>query len=201
MNRLIILILLIFSSVSSVLPQNNPVIKTGNPELKGYKTKDFVQLTIQGGFMVPAGDYLKNNYFNSGIVGADLAYKVNTEVALFCEVRYLILSPKDTLAPTQGYIEASVGPRFYFRPKCFRSSFFLEAGVGPYFYFQGSSVTPETVYNSETEIRMGANAGIGGELVLTNSLFITLKTKVHTIFYPFGSTTFVSGVGGFTIRF
>lgn len=201
MKRVLLLILLILSSATSVRPQDYPVIKTGNPELKGYKTKDFVQLTLQGGFMVPVGTYMSDHYFNSGIAGIDLAYKVNTEVAIFGEVRYIILSLKDSLGPSSGYLEASFGPRFYFRPKCFRSSFFIEAGVGPFLFFQGSGITPTREYKSESELRMGANAGIGGELVLTNSLFFTLKSKVHTIFYPFGSTTFLSGIGGFTIRF
>ncbi len=200
MKRILLLILLVFSAISLVHPQNYPVIKQGNPELKGYKTRDFLQLTLQGGFMVPIGNYLVDNYFNSAMAGADLAYRVNTEVALYGEVRYFFLSRKDTLGPSSSYLEANFGPRFYFRPKCFRSSFFLEAGIGPYIFFQGSGVTTTTTYESKTELRMGACAGVGGELVLTNSLFITLKSKVNTIFYPFGSTTFISGIGGFTIR-
>ncbi len=201
MKILLSQILLVFLCSVAAYSQNNPVLKSGNPELKGFKTKDFVQLTLQGGFMVPVGTYLSDNYFNSAIVGADVAYRVNTEVALYAEVRYIALSLKDTLGPSSGYLEANIGPRFYFRPKCYRSSFFIEAGVGPYIFMQGSAVTPDLNYESKTEFRMGANAGVGGELVLTNSLFITLKSKINTIFYPFGSTTFISGIGGFTIRF
>jgi hypothetical protein len=200
MKKYIIIVFLILLSCDFVPAQNDPCIKSGNPDFKGYKIKDFWQITAQGGFMVPVGKYMTDTYYNSGIIGADVTYKVNTEVALFGEVQYIMLSPKDTLGPSQGYLNLNVGPRIYFRPKCYRSSFFLEAGVGPFFHFQSSYTTPDGTFDSKTEVRMGANAGVGGELVLTNSLFITLKCKINSIFYSFGSTTFMSSIGGFTIR-
>lgn len=183
-----------------VYSQNKTVLTTGNPELKGYKTRNFLQITLQGGFMVPAGNYFQDNYNTGAAFGFDLAYRVNTEVALYTEIKCNLMSLKDSLGPSTEYFEGTAGVRFYFRPKCYRSSFFIEAGVGPYIFSQGSATTPTTNYASKTEFRMGANTGIGGELVLTNSLFITLKSKLNTIFYPFGSTTYVSGAGGFTIR-
>jgi hypothetical protein len=201
MKKSIIIILLFLITVDFVYSQNQTVLNTGNPELKGFKTKNFLQLTLQGGFMVPAGNYFADNYNTGGAFGFDLAYRVNTEVALYTEIKCNLMSLKDTLGPATEYFEGTVGVRFYFRPKCYRSSFFIEAGVGPYIFSQGSATTPNTIYDSKTEFRMGSNAGIGGELVLTNSLFITLKSKLNTIFYPFGSTTYVSGAGGFTIRF
>jgi hypothetical protein len=200
MKKYIIFVLLVLFSHDFVLAQNDPCLKSNNPDFKGYKVKNFWQLTLQTGFMVPVGKYMTDNYYNSVIIGADVAYKVNTEVGLFAEVGYIMLSPKDTLGPSQGYINLNVGPRVYFRPVCYRSSFFIEAGVGPFLHIQSSYTTPTGTFDSKSEFRMGANAGIGGELVLTNSLFITLKCKINSIFYPFGSTTYMSSIGGFTIR-
>ncbi len=201
MKRILILFALLIFSWNYVNSQNIPTLKTGNPELKGFKTKNFFQLTLQGGFMNPLSSYFVDNYFTSSSFGFDLAYRVNTEVALYTEIKYDILSPKDTLAPAPGYLESTIGIRFYFRPKCYRSSFFIEAGIGPYIFMQSSGTTPTRIYDSQTSFKFGGNAGMGGELVLTNSVFITLKSKVNSVFEPKGTTTFVSGIGGFTIRF
>ncbi|MCX6158230.1 MAG: hypothetical protein WCK13_03975 [Ignavibacteriota bacterium] len=201
MKKLVILLIFIIFCGHYAFSQNNTLLKTGNPELKGFKTKNFFQLTLQGGFMNPLSSYFVDNYFTCSSFGFDLSYRVNTEVALYTEIKYDLLSPKDTLAPSPGYFESTVGIRFYFRPKCYRSSFFMEAGIGPYIFMQSSGSTPTANYASQTSFKFGGNAGIGGELVLTNSLFITLKGKINSVFEPKGTTTFVSGIGGFTIRF
>ena len=67
MKKTLSLILLMSLFFGALYAQNNPVIISGNPELKGFKTRNFVQLTLQGGFMVPVGTYLSDNYFNSAI--------------------------------------------------------------------------------------------------------------------------------------
>lgn len=201
MKRIVILLILVIICWNHAFSQNNTILKNGNPELRGYKTKNFFQLTLQGGFMNPLSSYFVDNYFTCSSFGFDLAYRVNSEVALYTEIKYDLLSPKDTLAPTPAYFESTIGVRFYFRPKCYRSSFFVEAGIGPYIFMQSSGTTPSRNYDSQTSFKFGGNAGVGGELVLTNSLFITLKSKVNSIFEPKGTTTFVSGIGGFTIRF
>jgi hypothetical protein len=201
MRKNILLLIFVLLCGNQVFSQTNTLLKNGNPELRGYKTKNFFQLTLQGGFMNPLSSYFVDNYFTSASFGFDLAYRVNTEVALYTEIKYDLLSLKDTLGPTTSYFESTVGVRFYFRPKCYRSSFFIEAGIGPYIFMQSAGVSPTREYDKQTTFRVGGNAGIGGELVLTNSLFITLKSKVNSIFEPGGSTTFVSGIGGLTIRF
>jgi len=201
MRKNIFLLIFVLFCGNQVFSQNNTLLKNSNPELKGFKTKNFLQLTLQGGFMNPLSSYFVDNYFTSASFGFDLAYRVNSEVALYTEIKYDLLSLKDTLGPSTSYIESTVGVRFYFRPKCYRSSFFIEAGIGPYIFMQSSGISPTREYGSQTTLRVGGNAGVGGELVLTNSLFITLKSKVNSIFEPGGSTTFVSGIGGFTIRF
>ena len=201
MKRIVFLLIFMIFCGFPAFSQNTTLLKTGNPELKGFKTKNFFQLTFQGGFMNPLSNYFVDNYFTSSSFGFDLAYRVNSEVALYTEIKYDLLSPKDTLAPTTAYFESTVGVRFYFRPKCFRSSFFIEAGIGPYIFMQSAGTTPTKTYESQSSFKFGGNAGIGGELVLTNSLFITLKSKINSIFEPKGTTNFVSGIGGFTIRF
>ena len=142
-------------------------------------------------------------------------------MALYTEVKYNFLNSKDETSPSKGYLESTVGARYYLRPHCCRSSFFFEAGFGPYVYFQdartiqepqaitdpyGSKMDPTSytdalVNEKQSKFYIGANAGIGTELVLTNSLFLTLKSKINSVFEKGGGTTYITGVGGFTIRF
>jgi hypothetical protein len=200
MKNIVFLLIFVFICGSQAFSQNTTLPKTGNPELKGFKTKKFWQLTLQGGFMDPLSSYFVDNYYTSASFGFDLSYKVNSETAIYTEIKYDMLSLKDSLGPSTGYIESTFGIRYYFRPKCYRSSLFIEAGIGPYIFMQNEATTPTRTYFSVTSLKFGANAGIGGELVLTNSLFITLKSKINSIFEPKGTTTFVTGIGGFTIR-
>lgn len=191
-------IALLFILIGNLYPQQD--LEKKYLELKGYKLRNFWQLTLQGGFFIPMG-YLNDNYFSSGSAGFDVSYRINKEVALYAEFRYDILSPRDTLGPSSGYFKGTVGSRLYIRPPCYRSAFFFEAAIGTYIFNQGSAVTPTKIYASDTKVRFGANTGIGGEIVLTNALFLTVKGKINSVFTSQGSNTFVSGIGGLTIRF
>ena len=220
-----LLIMLLFAATG--YSQVSLSLQRKYPELVGYETANFVQLTLQSGFTNPVNPYNAKNNYPSGNMGFDLSYRVNREVALYSEIKYNFLSSKDSAFPKAGYIESTVGARYYVRPACFRSSLFFEAGFGPYVYVQGSSGSQETqvdkitqdphgskmqsmkttsiieqpaVYESETKVRFGANVGIGGELVITNSLFLTLKVKLNTAFEPNGNTSYLAGLGGLTIR-
>lgn len=218
MKRIIVILVLFFLVENIVYPQNSSSVKTGNSELIGFQKSDYLQLTLQSGFLHPLNPYFVNHNYTSGNIGFDLAYRVNTEVALFAEMRYNFLTAKDTLAPNSGYFESTIGARYYIlRPSCCRSSLFFESGFGPYMYIQraGSTEkqntntvhppipgnTTETVYKSENRLSLGANAGFGAELVLTNNLFLTLKGKFNSVFESNGCTTYVTGMGGFTIKF
>jgi len=225
-KKYLILIILLFL-IKEGYSQISPSLQSKYPDFIGYKTTDFVQLTIQSGFTGPVNPYLVKNNFPSGNMGFDLSYRINREVALYSEFKYNFVSSKDSIFPAAGYFESTLGARYYVRPACCRSSLFFEAGFGPYVYFQGSSgdvqkqievktydprgrinhytvttvtVNESPVYDSKTNLRFGANIGVGGELVLTNSLFLTIKTKLNTSFEANGNTSYITGVGGFTIR-
>lgn len=196
MKKFLALILLLMIS-GNIFSQNDLLKKY--PDLKGYKIKDFWQITAQGGFMYQFG-ILNDNYYTSPNAGFDISYRLNREVALYAEFKYNFLSAKDSGAPAAGYFEATVGPRYYFRPPCYRSSVFIEAGLGTYIFNQSAGYTPKNTYLSATQFRFGANIGIGGEIVLTNSVFITIKSKVNSVFTSYGSSVYVTGGGGITFR-
>jgi len=227
MSRKIIILIILVLLVNEGYSQISSSLQSKYPDFIGYKTTNFVQLTIQSGFTGPVNPYLVKNNFPSGNMGFDLSYRINREVALYSEFKYNFVSSKDSIFPSAGYFESTIGARYYIRPACCRSSAFFEAGFGPYVYFQGSSgdvqkqievktldphgsrnqytistvtVTQSPVYDSQTNLRFGANIGIGGELVLTNSLYLTIKTKLNTSFEANGNTSYITGIGGFTIR-
>ena len=195
-NLLFIIILTGF--VSNIYPQDytNPKM---NPEMKGYKIKGYFQITPLGGFIVPMF-VLSDNYYTSGNAGFDLSYRINRETALFFESHFNFLSPVDSLAPSSSYLIFGVGSRFYWRARGVRSSFCFEAATGPYIHFFSSYTTPQGSFASSTEFNWGGNAGFGGEIVLTNSLFFTLKGKYNAIFSNKGTMSFICGQSGLSIR-
>jgi hypothetical protein len=200
MKTFVILLVLFFSLGEQCFSQSNASSSIENSEMIGYESKDFLQVTIQSGLINPVSPAFSSYYYMSGNLGFDLSYRINSEVALFGESRYNFLSAKDTLSPNSGYFETTVGARYYIKPDLSRSSFFLEVGMGPYIYTGGSSTVPGQLYESNTKVRFGANTGLGLELVITNSLFLTLKSKINAVFEPKGSTTYITGVGGVTFR-
>jgi len=104
--------------------------------------------------------------------------------------------------PTTGYLENTVGPRFYFVSKNVRSTFFVEASLGMYTRFRSSyNDSNNVLYDSDTEVKLGANGGVGGELVITDNIYITLKAKYHTVFGVGGVITYITGSSGLTFRF
>jgi hypothetical protein len=200
MKKIVIQIMLVLLWVNLGYTQSDATTGSNKSDFSGYKKKDFLQLTIQSGFINPVSPALTKYYYTSLNVGFDLSYRVNTEVALYGEVRHNFLTAVDSIAPSSGYFETTFGARYYMRLARGRSSLFFESGVGPYIFVGGSSNIPGQMYESKTKIRLGGNIGIGGELVITNSLFFTLKSKMNSIFDSNGSTTYISGIGGFSIR-
>jgi hypothetical protein len=196
----LLLFTLFIGNIAFGFGKDTIVISKSGSELSGFKTKNFWQIAVHGGFFIPIGYYLSDRYDNCPSAGAELAYRLNPEVAIYTEIKYYFLSVKDPYGPTASYLESTVGTRFYLRHRSYKSSIFFEAGVGPYTFFQGSAVSPEKTYESETTVRMGGNAGLGCELVLTNFLYATFKAKMNAIFIPNSATTFVSGIGGLVFR-
>ena len=108
---------------------------------------------------------------------------------------------QDSAGPGTNYLEFTVGPRFYFISKYVRSTFFFEAAAGPYIKMEGSYIKDSTSVPSNTVVKLGANGGLGCELVLSDNIYFTLKGKYHSIFGERGTESFFSGDGGITFRF
>jgi len=199
MKKIVIQLVFVLFYVSVCYSQSD-ASSNNNSELIGFKSKCFMQLTIQSGFINPVSPSFVNYYYTCPNLGCDLAYRINTEVALYGEMKYDFLSTKDTSAPSSGYFEMTAGARYYIRPVTGRSSFYLETGLGPYIFIGGTSPVPNQLYDSQTKFRLGANAGIGGEFVITNSLFLTLRSKMNLVFDSKGGTTYLSCIGGISFR-
>jgi hypothetical protein len=201
MKKLVVFLLLqIIFSFSFSVAQENPTTIVRDEDMKGYKKKKFFQISVLGGFVNPLF-LLNDEYYASPSVGLDFAYRLNKETALFFESNWVMLENKDSLAPSSAYIELALGSRFYFRAKGVRSSFFIEAATGPYIHTQ-SSITVDTItYQSKTISKLGFNFGMGGEMVLSNHLFIMIKAKYNYIIERNVTRSYASGNMGLTVRF
>jgi hypothetical protein len=190
---LLLMIFILFSGFAFSQVKDNKV----KPQCR----YNYLQITVGSGFIRPT-EIMTDTYNPSASAGFDLSYRTNPEVAVFFEGRYNFLSLVDKRGPTSGYLETTFGPRFYFSSKNVRSTFFIETAIGPYTKFV-ASYTDSTgqSFQSITEIKLGANGGVGGELVFTDNFYFTLKAKYHTIFGIGGLVSYVSGFGGFTFRF
>ena len=193
----LLLIIILTGYFSNIYPQDYTNQRM-NPDMKGYKIKGFFQITPIGGFIVPMF-VLADNYYTSGNAGIDFSYRVNRETALFFESHYNFLSPIDSVGPNSSYLIMCLGSRFYWRARGVRSSFYFEAATGPYIHFFSSYSNSVGNFPSVTEFNWGGNAGFGGEIVLTNSLFFTLKGKYNDIFSSKGTMSFICGQSGISI--
>ncbi len=199
-KQIVFLLLLVTISFSFLHSQEIPTTIIKDEDMRGYKKKKFFQLSVLGGFVNPLF-LLNDSYYASPNVGLDFAYRVNKETAIFFESNYVMLENKDTIAPSRSYLEFAFGSRFYFRAKGVRSSFFVEAATGPYVFIQGSLIKDSISFQSKTIGKLGLNFGMGGEMVLTNQLFIMIKAKYNYIIERNVTKSYVSGLMGLTLRF
>jgi hypothetical protein len=196
----VFLLLIILYSFSFSFAQDIPTTIIKDEDMKGYKKKEFFQISALGGFINPL--FILNDKYNaSPSLGLDFAYRLNKETALFLEGNYIFLDNKDTIAPSSAYFNIAVGTRFYFRAKGVRSSFFFEAAAGPYVFMQKASVVDTVTFDSKTIGKMGLNAGMGGEMVLSNHLFLMVKAKYNYMIENKVTKSYVSGNMGLTVRF
>lgn len=201
MKKLTVFLLLhIIISFSFSVAQDVPTTVIKDEDMKGYKKKRFFQITAIGGFINPLF-LLNDEYYASPSVGLDFAYRVNKETALFFESNYIMLENKDSLKPSSTYLNLAIGSRFYFRAKGVRSSFFIETASGPYVFMQSATVIDTISYQSKTISKWGLNFGMGGEMVLSNHLFIMIKAKYNYIIESKVTKSYVSGSMGLTFRF
>jgi hypothetical protein len=200
MKKLVIQIVLLFLLVNLAFSQSNASSSKSNSDQGSYASEDYLQLTLNSGFINPISPSFLNYYYTSLNLGFDLSYRLNSEVAFYGEVRNNFLASKDSTSPATGYFETTFGARYYVGLGSVRSSLFFESAFGPYIFFGGTSKNPDPHYNTQTKIRLGGNVGLGAELFITNSIFLTLKSKINSVYDSNGSTTYVTGSGGISFR-
>lgn len=192
-----------YSQSLNDLPSNN----FSNEEISKKNSYGYWEITPSGSVIFPIGNF--SNFFEiSGGAGADISYRINREVALYGNISYNSLSSKLTDGPRASYIAYTVGPRYYFTNPKLKSTLFLEAGIGGYTFTQDAySQTVEgttTDFPEEGDTRVGFNAGVGGDVFISDNLSLMLKAKYHTILGSGDDNTTRSYIGtnaGLNIRF
>lgn len=193
-------LIIIINNFSFLSAQDIPTTIIKDEDMKGYKKKQFFQVSALGGFINPL--FMLNDHYNASPgAGLDFAYRLNKETALYLEGNYIFLNNKDSLAPSSTYLNITLGTRFYFRAKGVRSAFFFEVGAGPYFFMQKEETIGNVFYESKTLGKLGLNTGIGCEMVLTNHLFVMAKGKYNYIIENKNTKSYVIGLMGLTVRF
>lgn len=174
-------------------------------EVVSKKSYGYWELSPTGGVIFPVGKF-SENFDVSGRTGMDLGYRVNREVAIYGNVSYNFLSSKVQEGPTASYISYTIGPRYYFTNPKLKSTLFLEAGVGGYTFTQDEySTTVEGVttnFPEEGETRFGINAGVGGDIYMTDNVSLILKAKYNLIMSGGDNArSFIGTDAGVNIRF
>ena len=163
-------------------------------ESQTAKFKPYVSITPIGGAIIPLAK-LKDSFNPGGEFGLDVAYRINREVAFYGKFGYYFLSSSITGAPVGNYIEATVGPRYYFTKPNIKSAFFLEGGAGAYIFSQDSYNNPQdttgTIISEISDTKAGVNAGAGAILQISDNIDFLVKSKYHLIFTEGGSTSFI----------
>lgn len=195
----VLFIFFMFAFVLSDVPAQDANNRKINPDMIGYKTKEFFQISILGGFTEPIFSY-RDVYNTSGNVGVEAAYRINREASIYAEAIFSFFNNRDVTRPNDYFLAGGIGPRFYFRAKGIRSSIFVEIGTGPYTRFISSYQTATGTALSQTIFNWGACGGLGGEIVMTNKIFVSVKAKYHAIFSSYGSPGIVTIQGGLTFR-
>ncbi len=159
-------------------------------------------ISVYGGFLQPVSDF-NNFYKSSGQVGISVYYDVNKEVSLGTDVSFNFLANRQEGGSSSSFIQVTSGPRYYFKTRKLKSSFFLEAGIGGYMFNSGTFMINATGDNinppSEVNVNLGVSGGLGGEVSLTNTVKMIFRGKYHNIFGNEGSTNFVTLDGGIKI--
>jgi hypothetical protein len=199
-----LLVLVVFAFNLNIDAQQTP-----SPTVKKEKTvkKMFPHVSIApfAGAIFPLSRSMRDEFKPGGLVGLDIGYRLNKEVALFGKFSYIFMSSKQTGAPIGQYLEFSAGPRYYFTHPKLKSAVFFEAGVGAYNFSQKSYVNPSDTNNAVIpqirDTKAGINGGIGASLNLSSALDILAKANYHNIFTPNGSQGFMTVNGGIEFRF
>ena len=151
---------------------------------------------VTGGGTLPVGTF-GDGYDISGNVGADVVYHIDPFWAVYANGTYNFLKVKDdttSSSPTTSYVEATVGPRYYFSQQKVKA--YGEAGVGLYMFNMSSTTNNLSSSNSD----LGMNIGAGVEVPISKDIDLTGKAKYHIVFTSGQSTTYGGIYGGINFR-
>jgi hypothetical protein len=200
--HIILLVTAVFFSAASFSQQTNPAPVKEKSVKKIYP---HVSIAPLGGAIFPLSKSLRDGFKPGGLLGLDIGYRLNKEVALYGKFSYIFMSSKISGAPIGSYLEFTTGPRYYFTHPKLNSSLFFEAGVGAYNFTQKSYVNPGdttgAVIPQISDFKPGINGGVGVSLALSSAVDIMAKAKYHNIFTPNGSQGFMTVNGGIEFRF
>ena len=181
--------------------------KETNESVSKTKSYGYWELTPSAGVIFPVGKF-SENFDISGRTGLDLGYRINKEVAIYGNVTYNLLSSKAQSGPNASYLSYTVGPRYYFTNPKLKSTLFVEAGVGGYTFtqdaYQQTIEGVTTNFPEQGDTRVGFNAGVGGDVYLSDHLSLMMKAKYNTILGSGDDNTtrsFLGVDGGLNIRF
>ena len=198
---LLFISLLILGNTPTLFSQDTTVKRSYEIKFKDFKREKFFQLSVFAGPVYPVNEF-KDKFGTSFATGLDFLYRINEETSVSLKITDFIFTHNTANNPNGNYLEFAVGPKFYFCPRCFRSSFFFEVRVGPVLINETDFTDTLGVYrNSRSLFKFGASTGVGADIVISNSIFFIVKSNIHTIFIADENIIFVSALGGFSFRF
>ncbi|MBL7129272.1 MAG: outer membrane beta-barrel protein [Ignavibacteria bacterium] len=179
---LVILLLLIISSV-------------GNSQSK----YPYWSVNVTGGGTLPVGSF-GDGYNVGGNAGVDVVYHIDPYWAVFGNGTYNFLKMKNlgSSSPSSSYIEATVGPRYYFSQKKVKA--YGDVGVGLYTFHQGSYTSGTISIPSDSHSDFGMNIGAGVEVPISKEIDFVGKVKYHVIFTEVKTTNYGGIYGGINFR-
>jgi opacity protein-like surface antigen len=172
--------------------------------LNAKKNYQYWEITPMGGVLFPI-TAMSESFEISARAGLDITYRINREVGIYGNFAYNMLTSKLSSTPNASYLSYTVGPRYYFTNPKLKSTLFLEAGVGGYTFTQDAYTTTDPNGMSQNfpgggDTRFGFNAGIGGDVFLSDNVSLMLKTKYNVILGD-NTNSFIGVDGGVNIRF
>ena len=161
-------------------------------------------VTPYGGAIFPVAT-LSESFKPNGAFGIDVGAKINKEVGFYGRFGYYFMNSNVSGTPVGKYIEATVGPRYYFSSVNVKSQLFLDAGIGMYNFSQ-SSFVPEGSLTGATvaeisDTKAGVNAGVGASIFLGQDVNLMVRTKYNTVFTEGGTTSFITAATGIEFKF
>jgi len=197
--------IMLAANISNAQKTETTVITTNN---KTYKvTKEvFPQWSVApfGGAIFPVAT-LSESFKPNGAFGLDVGAKINKEVGFYGKFGYYFMNSNRNGAPVGKYIEATVGPRYYFSSVNVKSQLFVDAGIGMYNFSQSSFVDPTSLTGATvaeiSDTKAGVNAGVGASIFLGQDVNLMVRTKYNTVFTEGGTTSFITAATGIEFKF